>query len=53
MTTYSVFYNTTMYYEVIVEADSPEQAEQLVREGMGDHEEYDIESTITSTREMN
>lgn len=52
MAKYSVFYNTTLYYEVEVEADSWDEARDIVTNEMGIHEEYDIESIITSVEEI-
>ena len=44
---YTVTYQTTMYYEVEVEADSPEKAREMVEFDLGDAKPYDIDSEVT------
>ena len=49
MPTYQVLYETTMYHEVFIEADSEEQAKQITEEEcMGEGKPYEISSDITS-----
>ena len=48
MNKYQVLYETTMYHEVFVEADSEEQARQIAEGEIGSDKPYEISSDITS-----